>query len=61
MSATSSFQKDKAKAEKKLEIAIDKLVDVKDLGFGDDGIERALETLNAALAKIRERCLMSHQ
>ena len=36
------------RAVKKLEIAIDKLIDLQDMGFGNDQIARALELLNAA-------------
>jgi hypothetical protein len=34
------------RAQKKVEIAIDKLVDLQDMGFGCDAITRALELLN---------------
>lgn len=44
---------EKAKAIRKLEIAIDKLVDVQDLGGGTDAIARALELLNAELNRLR--------
>lgn len=40
-------------AIKKLEIAIDKLIDVQDMGLGDDSIGRALELLNAKLNRLR--------
>ena len=45
------YQRDRA--IKKLEIAIDKLIDIQDMGFGDDAIGRALELLNAKLNRLR--------
>ncbi len=36
---------------KKLEIAIDKMVDLQDAGFGNDNISRILERLNEELNK----------
>ena len=38
---------------KKLEIAIDKLIDIQDMGFGDHRIAEALELLNARLTNLR--------
>lgn len=45
--------KEKARAIRKLEIAIDKLIEVQDLGGGCDAIARALEILNAHLNRLR--------
>jgi len=39
-------QTKKDKAIKKIEIAIDKMVDLQDMGFGCDAIARVLEKLN---------------
>lgn len=36
----------KERIEKKIDIAIDKMVDLKDAGHGNDKIERILESLN---------------
>jgi hypothetical protein len=41
------------RAIKKLEIAIDKLIDLQDMGWGDDGVARALELLNERLARLQ--------
>jgi len=42
-------------AEKKIEIAIDKLIDLKDDGRGCDDIARCLEILNHILIKIPQK------
>lgn len=39
-------QTEKEKARKKVEIAIDKMVDLQDMGFGCDAVTRILERLN---------------
>lgn len=44
---------EKEKAEKKVEIAIDKMVDLQDAGFGCDAITRILEQLNSLLNRLR--------
>jgi hypothetical protein len=41
------------RAIKKLEIAIDKLIDLQDMGWGDDSVARALELLNEKLARLQ--------
>jgi hypothetical protein len=41
------------RAIKKLEIAIDKLIDIQDMGFADDAIARALELLNEKLSRLQ--------
>jgi hypothetical protein len=41
------------RAIKKLEIAIDKLIDLQDMGWGDDSVARALELLNERLARLQ--------
>lgn len=38
---------EKRRAQKKIEIAIDKLIDIQDSGLGNDAIARALEILNS--------------
>lgn len=45
-------KKEIARAVKKVEIAIDKMVDLQDAGFGCDAVTRTLEQLNWLLAKI---------
>ena len=52
----SSLVREMERAIKKAEIAIDKVVGIKDLGYGCDETERALELLNALLFKLREKC-----
>lgn len=42
----------KERARKKLEIAIDKLIDLQDMGLGTAEIARALEILNGQLARL---------
>ena len=42
----------KAKVIKKLEIAIDKIIDVKDEGYGCDSTERCLEMLNSMIIRL---------
>ncbi len=44
---TKNTQTEKDKAQRKIEIAIDKLIDVQDMGLGSDAIARALEILNS--------------
>jgi hypothetical protein len=44
---------DRARAEKKVEIAIDKMVDLQDMGLGSDSVTRILEALNHLLNQIR--------
>lgn len=43
---------EKRRAIKKLEKAIDALVAVQDLGFGDSGIETALGMINSKISNI---------
>jgi hypothetical protein len=45
--------KEKARAIRKVEIAIDKLIDAQDLGLADDSVQRALDSLNSLLARLR--------
>ena len=52
MSPTGQKMRDRAKAIKKAEIAIDKIIDIKALGFGCDTTERVLELLNALRASL---------
>jgi len=40
-------QTKKDRANKKVEIAIDKMVDLQDMGFGNDAVDRILEKLNS--------------
>ena len=40
------------KAIKKTEIAIDKMIDIQDMGFGDHEVSEALSALNAKLRKL---------
>ena len=40
------------RAVKKAEIAIDKMVDLQDMGFGNDNIARILEKLNCEVNRI---------
>lgn len=40
-------QTEKDRANKKIEIAIDKLIDLQDEGLGSDKIQRALDILNS--------------
>jgi len=40
-------QTEKDRAIKKIEIAIDKMVDLQDMGFGCNAVARVLETLNS--------------
>lgn len=44
---------EKERASRKVEIAIDKMVDLQDAGFGCDDITRILEQLNRLLNRIR--------
>ncbi len=53
MNATIKNDREQAKALRKVEIAIDKLIDVQDLGFGCDNIDRALELLNAECSRLQ--------
>lgn len=46
-------QREKDRAEKKVEIAIDKMIDLKDMGFGDSSTENILDQLNRLCNKIR--------
>ena len=46
-------QTEKNRAIKKIEIAIDKMVDLQSLGFGCDKITRILEQLNSLTTDIR--------
>jgi hypothetical protein len=50
-SAMTKYQRERA--IKKLEIAIDKLIDIQDMGFADDASARALELLNEKLSRLR--------
>lgn len=43
----------KQKVAKKLEVAIDKMIDIQDMGFGDDTISRVLEMLNSKLNRVQ--------
>lgn len=43
----------KNKAIKKVEIAIDKMIDLQDMGFGCDNITRILEKLNNLASQLR--------
>lgn len=45
---------EKARAEKKVQIAIDKMIDLQDAGFACDAVTRILEQLNALENRIRE-------
>lgn len=54
MSPTGRQARDRKVAVKKVEIAIDKLIDVQDLGFGTDAVARALESLNNLLARLND-------
>jgi hypothetical protein len=49
--AMTKYQRERA--IKKLEIAIDKLIDLQDMGWGDDSVARALELLNERLARLQ--------
>lgn len=40
-------QTEKDRANKKVEIAIDKMIDLQDLGFNNDTVTRILEKLNS--------------
>ena len=40
------MQSEKDKAIKKVEIAIDKMVDLQDMGFGSEAVQRAIDALN---------------
>lgn len=40
------------RAIKKVEIAIDKMIDLQDMGFGNDNIGRILERLNREVDRI---------
>ena len=40
---------DNTRARKKVEIAIDKMVDLQDMGYGTDAIARILDKLNILL------------
>lgn len=44
-----------AQAIKKLEIAIDKLIAVKDGGFNCDDVERSLENINHVITKLENQ------
>jgi flagellin-specific chaperone FliS len=39
-------QREKDQAEKKCNIAIDKMIDLQDMGFGNEKIQRILDSLN---------------
>lgn len=41
------FKTEKEKAIKKVQIAIDKMVDLQDMGLGNDNVARILERLNS--------------
>lgn len=45
-------QTEKDKAIKKVQIAIDKMIDLQDMGFGQDIVSRIIEQLNTLEAKI---------
>ena len=45
-------QREKDRAEKKVQIAIDKMIDLKDMGFGCETIERILDKLRHLESKI---------
>jgi hypothetical protein len=45
-------KQDKERAIKKLEIAIDKLIDLQDMGLGDNTTKTCLELLNAKLSAL---------
>lgn len=46
---------EKEKATKKVEIAIDKMIDLQDMGFGNDNIARILERLNHLQTEVYEK------
>lgn len=46
-------QTERDRAEKKVEIAIDKMVALQDAGFGCDKVSRVLEMLNSLQREIR--------
>jgi hypothetical protein len=50
---TAAWMKEKARAAKKVEIAIDKLVDLQDMGFVSDLSARSLDLLRELLAKLQ--------
>lgn len=43
------------RAIRKLELAIDKLIDLQDMGAGCDEISRVLEILNSLLTKLQSK------
>ena len=43
------------RAEKKIDIAIDKLVDLQDMGFGNDTTMRILEMLNKLRSEVWDK------
>lgn len=49
----SKTQREKDRAEKKCEIAIDKMVALQDSGFGCDTVTRVLDLLNSLQSQIR--------
>ena len=48
-------QTEKDKALKKVEIAIDKMIDLQDTGLGNDRIQRILDELNNLWAQINSK------
>lgn len=45
-------QRERERAQKKVEIAIDKMVDLQDMGFGTSAVEEILSALNALERRI---------
>jgi len=43
---------DRNKAEKKVQIAIDKMIDLQEMGFGSERITRILENLNSLVHEV---------
>lgn len=47
-------QRERDRAQKKVEIAIDKVIDLVDMGFGGNDTERILEALRRLESKVQE-------
>ena len=49
---TFANETEKRRAEKKVEIAIDKMIDLQDMGAGCDTVSRVLDSLNSLASQI---------